>query len=178
MWDLSVAAGPNDYRYENEQTSWDSEEEVIDDGTGLNSDDRQEQGWVRLAVGRQFWKEGRFAVHGEAGATYRWSVEEWRRREARNVNSQDWDWYNIRDHTDRERWWLTLGVRPSFVVTRRLQVEFECGLRLGFETAESDRQEWWDTQPGEERTEESVHNRHFQTYGGFELHRLRFIFWF
>lgn len=177
-WDLSLAAGPNDFRYEEQAAQWDTADDVVDDGTPHDADNRQEQGWVRLAVGGRVWKDARFAVHGAGAVTYRWSVEEVRTREARTYDNPDWDWYNVRDHTERDSWWLTLGLRPSYAVTERFQVEFESGLRLRFESADNTYDTWWDTHIGTTHTERTHHDRLFQSYGRFELYSLRFIYWF
>ncbi len=177
-WDLSLSAGPNDFRYEEQASEWDTADDVVDDGTPQDVDNRQEQGWVRLALGGRVWKDARFAVHGTGAVTYRWSVEEYRTREARVYEDTDWDWYNVRDHTTRDSWWLMLGLRPSYAVTERFQVEFESGVRLRFETAENTRDRWWDTHPGTTHAESTDHDRLFQSFGRLELYRLRFIFWF
>ncbi len=177
-WDLSLAGGPNDFRNETERRDWDTADDVVPDGALLAGDNRQEQGWVRLTAAGRFWDDGRIAVHGVGAATYRWSVEEVRTREPRDYGEDDWDWYNLRDHTDRDSWWLTLGLRPSYAVTDRFQVEFEGGVRLRFETIENSQDAWWDAHIGTTSSEHVEHDRLFQTYGGFEWYRLRFIFWF
>lgn len=177
-WDVSVAAGPNDFRYEETSTHWSTVEDAVDDGTPTDSDDRQEQGWVRLTVGGRCWRDGRFAVHGTGAVTYRWSAEEYRQRDERIYDDAITDWYNVRDHTDRDSWWVTLGLRPSVAVTERFLVEFESGVRLRFETFDRVRETWWDEHPGTARTETSNHGRLFQSYGRFDLYSLRFIFRF
>lgn len=177
-WDLSVAAGPNDFRNEDQYLQWDTDDDVVQDGTPRDADNRQEQGWVRLALGRRVWQDGRLKLFSAGSVTYRWSAEEYRAREARVNDGPYWDWYNTREHTDRDSWWFTLGVRPSYAVTPRFHVEWEAGLRLRLESADSYRLTWWDAHPGEERYEKSSHDRAFQSFGVFDLYRLRFIFWF
>ena len=177
-WDLSVAAGPNDYRTESERLSWDSDDESSDDGTPRGNDTRQEQGWVRLAAGGQFWQEGRWAVSGVGAATYTWSVEDRRTRTYQNYAGALWDYRNIRESTDRETWIFTLGIRPSFRVSNRMQIEAEAGLRFSRSTAEFESLSWWDSFTPTERGEETTHYRDFQSYGGVELYKLKLIFWF
>lgn len=177
-WDLSVAAGPNDYREDVDYSSWDADEEAADDGAAEEHDWRREQGWVRLVAGGRFWEEGRLSVRGVAGVTYRWSVEGNSRREYSQAAGNDWDYFNRNEHYDIDTWSVTLGIRPSFAVTPRLGVEFEAGLEFMRSTTDYEQLEWWDNHADTTRRVEQRHDRAFRDYGGFELYKLKFIFWF
>ena len=177
-WDLSVAAGPNDYRQETESRGWDTDNETSDDGAPRTGDSRREQGWVRLAAGGRFWQEGRWAVSGVGAATYTWSVEDYRSRYYQNYNGALWDYRNERQSTDRETWYITLGIRPSFRVSNRMQVEAEAGLSFSRETEEYESLYWWDSFTPTTRNERTTHYRNFRSYGGVELYKLKLIFWF
>lgn len=177
-WDLSVAAGPNDYRMDSESTSWDDDTIVVEDGMPSRDDSRREQGWVRLAAGGCFWREGRVTVSGIGAVTYRWSVEEYADRNFRSYNSPAWDYWNKRERRDVGTWSAALGIRPSFAVTPRLNVEFEAGLEFERVTTDFDTREWWDSYPDTYVRHESRHQRAFNTYGGFEFYKLKFLFWF
>lgn len=177
-WDLSVAAGPRDYREEIESRNWDSDNEVIDDGAVENEDHRREQGWVRMVAGGRFWQDGRLAVSGVGGVTYTWSVEDRRFRDYRNYSGALWDYRNTRESYDHSTWAFTLGIRPSFQVTNRMQIEAEAGLSFVRRTTDFESETWWDTFPATERHEETRHYRDFTSYGGVELYMLKLIFWF
>lgn len=177
-WDLGLAAGPNDYLRDSGRQSWDDDDQAIDDGQPEDQDDRREQGWVRLAAGRNFWREGRLAVSGVGAVTYRWSAEEYRTRYYRSYSGAIWDFNNHRNSYDYDTWSMALGIRPSFQVTSRAQVEFEAGLEFERVTVEYESLDWWDTSSGTELMQETRHERTFRSYGGFEFYRLKFIFWF
>jgi hypothetical protein len=176
--DLSVAGGPDDYRSDSESFRWDNDDDVIDDGNLLRDDYRREQGWVRLSGGCRFWSQERLAVSAVCGVTYRWSHEEESYRDFREYSDQVWDYTNMRELHDIGTWTYTLGVRPSWEVTTRLQVEFEAGIRFQRAIRETVRETWWDSFPDTTRDETTRHTREFGSYGGFEFTRLKFIFWF
>lgn len=177
-WDLSVAAGPNDYRLDSESRGWDDDSIDIEDGMPERDDDRREQGWVRLVAGGCFWRDGRVSVSGVGAVTYRWSVEEYSYRNFDNYSGSQWDYRNSREKHDVDDWTVALGVRPSLAVTPRLNVEFEAGLEFERITTERETRRWWDNYPETSLQQESRHQRMFSTYGGFEFYRLKFIFWF
>lgn len=177
-WDLSVAAGPNDYRLDSEFRDWDSDNIIVEDGMPERDDTRREQGWVRLAAGGCFWRDGRVSVSGVGAVTYRWSVEEYAYRYFDSYEGALWDYWNSRTKQDVNTWTVALGVRPSFAVTPRLNVEFEAGLEFERVTSDREVRKWWDNYPDTSLFQESRHQRAFNTYGGFEFYRLKFIFWF
>ncbi len=178
VWDLSVAAGPNDYRSDHVSETWDDDEDAYDDGVPRIDGDRQEQGWVRLAAGRRFWQEGRVNVSGVAAVTYRWSVEETRYRYLDRPEFTYTDYYNRRLKRDRDIWTLALGIRPAVVVTPRLQVEFEAGLAFGRQHTAEETVTWWDSYPESTTRTDDTEMRTFGSYGGFDFYKLKFIFWF
>jgi hypothetical protein len=178
VWDLSVAAGPEDYRLDTVYLRWDDDDVTWEDGVPRTDSDRREQGWVRLAVGRRFWRDGRLAVSGVAGVTYRWSVEEMRDREVGTPSGSLIDYRNQRSSYDIETWTLALGIRPSVAVTPRLHVEFEAGLEFERRHTSRDYLSWWDSYAETVQTSDDVESRTFSSYGGFEFAKLKFIFWF
>ncbi|MBK8164404.1 MAG: hypothetical protein IPK64_00415 [bacterium] len=178
VWDLSVAAGPNDYRNDLARLNWDDEGEVVEDGTPQTESNRREQGWVRLVAGRRMWRDGRFGVSGVAAITYRWSVEEFRYREMGSPSGSLVDYRNRRDTSDRETWTLALGIRPSVAVTSRLHVEFEAGLEFERQHTAGESVSWWDSYEATDVRTDNLETRSFRSYGGFEFYQLKFIFWF
>lgn len=176
--DLSLSGGPNDYRSDSESFRWDNDDEVVDDGNPRRDDFRREQGWVRLSGGCRFWRQDRLAVRAVVGVTYRWSHEEDSYRDYLEYSDQVWDYTNARELNDIGTWTYTLGVRPSWAVTTRLQVEFEAGIRFRRDVLDIVRETWWDSFPETTRDETTRHDREFGSYGGFEFSRLKFIFWF
>lgn len=178
VWDLAVAAGPNDFRRDTVRLAWDDDANQFEDGVPQTDSDRQEQGWVRLAAGRRFWHDGRLGVSGVLAVTYRWSVEEWRYREIGSPSGSLIDYRNRRESYDIENWTLALGIRPAVAVTPRLHVEFEAGLEFERQHTASTYDIWWDTYAATETRTTDVETRTFGTYGGFEFYNLKFIFWF
>ena len=176
--DLGVSGGPDDFRSDAESYNWDSDQDVIDDGNLLQDDHRREQGWVRLSGGCRFWRQDQLAVSAVFGATYRWSHEEDRYRDFRESSDQVWDYYNTRDLDDAGMWTYTLGVRPSWAITTRMQIEFEAGIEFRRSNYDSVHETWWDSFPTTTREETAGYTNAFTSYGGFELFRLKFIFWF
>lgn len=176
-WDVAVAAGPNDYRRDEETTRQD-----WSDGTENNSDQadatREESGWVRLAAGRRFWREGRVSVTGVGSAVYSWVARERRSRDYDTYTSSYPDYVNARTHDDVDTWTVALAIRPAVQITPRLAVEFEGGLALARSTLNEDYEKWWDASPGYTHEQSTSITRSFRTYGGFELSSLKFIFRF
>ena len=178
VWDLSIAGGPNDYRSDVETTRWDDDGDVADDGALSTDDHRREQGWVRLTGGRRVWHDDRFAAAAMLGVAYRWSNEEYNRRYLADYNDVIQDYYNESERHDIGNWDVALGLRPSWDVTPRLRIEFECGVIFGRSKDEVLVEEWWDSLLPTVREEETRHDKDFTTYGGFDWTSLKFIFWF
>lgn len=178
VWDLAIAAGPNDFRRDSVRLSWDDDSNVYEDGVPQTDSDRREQGWVRLAAGRRFWQDGRLGVSGLLAVTYRWSVEEWRYREIGTPSGSLVDYRNRREQHDIESWTVALGIRPSVAVTPRLHVEFEAGLEFERQHTAYDYVTWWDSYAATETRTDDIETRTFNSYGGFEFYQLKFIFWF
>lgn len=176
--DLSVAGGPDDYRSDSETFRWDNDDVAVEDGNLLRDDFRREQGWVRLSGGCRFWRQDRLAVRAVLGVTYRWSHEEDSYRDFLEYSDQVWDYTNTHALGDIGTWTYTLGVRPSWDMTTRLQVEFEAGIRFRRATNDTVRETWWDSFPTTTRDDTTRHTSDFGSYGGFEFSRLTFIFWF
>lgn len=176
-WDLSVAAGPNDYRRDSESArqTW---EEGVETAYGQLTNNREESGWVRLAAGRRFWREDRVSVSGVCSVFYTWRAQEDRYREYDTYSSSYPDYANRRYHYDVDTWALALSIRPSVRISPRMQVEFEGGLHLSTSTSTNEYEKWWDATPGYTHEQEKVDTHYFRTFGGFELSSLKFIFWF
>ncbi|NTV95175.1 MAG: hypothetical protein HGA75_07115, partial [Thiobacillus sp.] len=51
-------------------------------------------------------------------------------------------------------------------------------LSFARETEERESLHWWDSFTPTERSERTTHYRNFRGYGGVELYKLKFIFWF
>lgn len=176
-WDLSVAAGPNDYRQDVDgvRQLWEEGVETIADQSTTN---REESGWVRLAMGRRFWRQDRVSVSGVCAVYYSWSAQEDRYREYNTTDNPYPDYLNRRYHYDTDTWTVGLGIRPSVVLMPRLQVEFDAGLALTTVRGTNEYERWWDSAPGYEHKVEDLHRRTFRTFGGFSTTQLKFIFWF
>lgn len=178
VWEVGIAAGPRDYKEENERRDWDSSDQPAPVESQRADGSRRESGWVRATVARRFWRDGPFAAAGLAGLTYSWSNDQWTNRYPTGTATTDADVYNSRENSRDDLWRFTLGLRPSWSPTPRLTVEFEAGLAFETWTKESRLDTWYDYDPRITRANRDGTGHAFFSCGGFEWSRLKFIFWF
>ena len=73
VWELSVAAGPDDNLLKIEERAWDPYTPSVWDGVlEVPLDTREEHGWVRAQVGRRVAARGPLALTAFTGLTYNW----------------------------------------------------------------------------------------------------------
>ena len=178
VWDIGLAAGPNDRKEDGDILRWDSEDVTTPPDPREGRDYRRESGWIRATTARRFWRDGPFAADALAGLTYTWSNEQWIESSPWHTGTTDADVRNWRQNSRDDLWRFTLGLRPSWAPTARLTVEFEAG--LAFETWQYKIREdtWYDYDPRVTRLSEDRPGHAFYSYGSFEWARLKFIFWF
>lgn len=128
VWELAVAAGPDDYLWNSEDhyydtgypPSWEEREEYTD------SADRIESGFVRFQAGRLVSRRGPLALVGYSGLQYGWTDDRY-----------SYSWVSVDDPVmtairttdfDISTWTLTLGLRPSWVILDFLTIETAFGL--------------------------------------------------
>lgn len=178
VWELGVAAGPDDFL---------QDIEVSEYGTGYPpewdefsydraEEHRAESGFVRGQVGRLLARRGPLAVVCYTGLQYRWS-------DGRNAYDRSYpddpDQNNAATiDEDSSHWTLTLGLRPSFVVLDFLTIETAFGLEyrwFDYETVGR----WENPETGELRTETSTRSGNsFADNGWNGMASLQIMVWF
>jgi len=127
-WELSLAAGPDDFLNKSETRSWFLDTPAVQHGLlEIPEDIREEHGWVRFQLGRLVKKKDQFAVTAYGGVVYEWIVHQERSLMLHELNS-NYDTFELDRHT--QRWILTLGLRPSWQPTSFLTVETAFGLNF------------------------------------------------
>ncbi len=174
-WELSVAAGPNDYLVKEETRSWlltdpESHQGLLE----VPNDVRQENGWVRLQVGRLLKKHGRFRATVYAGAVYEWIVHQERDLLLHDLNN-DYDSFELDRHT--KRWIWTLGIRPSWQPTSFLTVETAFGLNYIVDNWDQTSLWKWSGVEGSDYQELDGHGERFQNFGFDGAASIQIIIW-
>jgi hypothetical protein len=177
-WEIGLAAGPDDYKEDEDILGWDSDDPPASVDARAVDDYRRESGWVRATAARCFWRDGPFAAAALAGLTYNWSNVQRIQCYPRNTETADADVYNWRQNSRSDLWRFTLGLRPSWAPTARLTVEFEAGLAFETWTGKTRSDTWYDYDPRIIRDSQDRLGHAFFSYGGCEWSRLKFIFWF
>jgi hypothetical protein len=178
VWELGVAAGPEDFLMDSERSEYSTgyppewDEYQID---SLN-EERRESGFVRGQVGRLLGRRGPLAAVCYLGLQYQWS-------DGRSVYSTEHPLDPEMDNTlsydsDSSAWTLALGLRPSFVVLDFLTIETAFGLEYRwFKNEFVGRREFPET--GELFTEsEHRDGNRFDDSGWNGMASLQFFVWF
>ncbi len=177
-WEVGLAAGPDDSKYDEDRLDWDSSDLPAPVETHDVYGYRRESGWVRVTAARCFWRDGPFAAAALAGLTYSWSNEQWSDRWPVSTQTADSDYRNYRKNSRTDLWRCALGLRPSWSATARLTVEFEAGMAFETWTRTAREDIWYDFDPRIQLFSIDNPSHSFSSYGGFEWSRLKFIFWF
>ena len=178
VWELAVAAGPEDFLNDGEGFEYDTgyppdwEESEI----GKVTEDRTESGFVRVQGGRLVARRGPLAMVCFTGLQYRWSDGS-TRVSHEDALQPDLSYIETTD-SDSSTWTLTLGIRPSFVVLGFLTIETAFGLEYRWsETTWAQRREYPDSGRLFVETYASDGNS-FDDSGWTGTGSLQFILWF
>lgn len=175
-WELSVAAGPNDYLVKIESQTWNLRDPSQQHGTlEVPEDHRQEEGWVRAQVGHLVTRRGDFALVGYSGLVYSWNDYQ-ERALVLNHLVGDYDTWELDRFT--ERWVLTLGIRPSWRPVDFMTVELAVGLNFVWESWEQTTEQSYAGVGGSDQSADSGHSRSFEDFGWEGASSLQFFFWF
>ncbi len=174
-WELSVAAGPEDYLNKVETRSWflnipENQQGLLE----VPEDTREEHGWVRLQVGRLIKKKDQFAVTGYGGLTYEWIVHQERNLLLHELNN-NYDTFELDRHT--QRWILTLGFRPSWQPVSFLTVEAAFGLNYIMESWDQTSIRTWSGTEGRDYQETDGAGQEFQDFGLEGLASIQIFIW-
>jgi|GEM_PF-1851202 len=175
VWELGVAAGPDDYLVKEESRSWNLNDPPAHQGqVEIPRDQREEHGWVRGQVGRLIKHHESLALVGYAGLVYEWIDYQERALELDNLVG-DYDTWELDRFTSR--WILQLGLRPSWQPAEFLTIEMAFGLQFVWENWDQKSSQTWAGVPGRDYHETSGNGSHFQDFGWEGLSSLQFIFW-
>ena len=178
VWELAVAAGPND----NLSTS-----EGFDYDTGRPPDwneredsnvreDKREAGFVRLQGGRLVSRRGPLALVCFTGLQYTWTDSRYSNIVV-DIDTPENSHSTVRDY-DRSTWAVSLGIRPSFIVLDFLTIETAFGLQYSWSDYEElDRTDY--PESGQVRLDGRVDEGTSFRYSGWSgMGSLQFIIWF
>jgi hypothetical protein len=178
VWELGVAAGPQDYLLDSEgydygtgyPPEWDESE------SGTLSEDRTESGFVRVQAGRLVTRRGPLALVCFTGVQYQWS--DGRSEYQREFPLDPDENYIYSSDYDASTWTWGLGLRPSFVVLDFLTIETAFGLEYRwFKSEHVSRKEFPETGQLSLETHLDDGNR-FDDTGWTGMGSLQFIVWF
>ena len=178
VWELAVAAGPNDYLTQSEDhyydtgrpPEWNEREDITE------REDKRESGFVGLQAGRLVSRRGPLALVCFSGLRYTWSDSRYSYRKIDITvpeNSRD----NIRDY-DISTWSLSLGIRPSFIILDFLTIETAFGLYYSWNEADQVEKTVY-PETGQVSLEvSSDESTSFKYTGWSGMGSLQFIIWF
>ena len=174
-WELSLAAGPNDYLDKSEQRVFDPD--APDDLQGaleVPADDRREEGWVRLQAGYRVARYQSLAAVAFTGLVYNWEDSQYSHIHL----GQDglYDAYDTGRFT--HRWALELGMRPAWRPVPFLSIETAFGLRFSWQTWSETEHQVYDSGLTSVRTERNGDFSSFQDFGWDGLGSLQIVVWF
>ncbi|MCK9996858.1 MAG: hypothetical protein KAH56_11335 [Candidatus Krumholzibacteria bacterium] len=178
VWEIGVAAGPNDFLNDGEHhtyntgqpPNWYEREELT------STDDRNESGFVRFQAGRLLSRRGPLALVLFSGLQYQWTDL---RNNSDRIDLDDPDNNYMRVlNFDNSTWTLSLGIRPSFVVLDFLTIETAFGLEYRwFRSDWVERQEYPET--GQIWVDvRSNEGNSFDDSGWNGMASLQFLVWF
>ena len=178
VWELALAAGPDDYlrnlEYQNYDSGYPPYWEERDEHT--SSGDRTESGFVRFQAGRLISRRGPLGVVCYSGLQYYWSDSQYSSTMI-DVDDPDHSYISIRSY-GRSTWTVSLGLRPSWQILDFLTIETAFGLEYRWlKYDEIDRREYPETGRFYLRTG-SDDGRSFDDSGWRGMSSLQFIIWF
>ena len=178
VWELAVAAGPNDNLSTSEGFEYDTGRppEWNDYESQNVREDKRESGFVRFQAGRLVSRRGPLAVVCYSGLQYTWTDSRYSYSEISVLNPEN-NRDTVRDY-DRATWALSLGLRPSFVIMDFLTIETAFGLHYSWGSYEEiDRTVYPET--GQVRMDGRVDETSSFSYSGWSgMGSLQFIIWF
>ncbi|MCP4293341.1 MAG: hypothetical protein GY780_16065 [bacterium] len=175
-WELSVAAGPDDYLSKTETRNWMLNAPPAHHGLlEIPEDIREEHGWVRIQGGRLIKNLDPFSIVGYAGLTYEWIVRQERSLTLEGLNT-DFDTFELDRHT--QRWIMTLGFRPAWQPTSFLTVEAAFGLNFIIENWDQSSYQTYAGVSGHDYQELDGHGQMFQDFGLEGLSSIQVFLWF
>ncbi len=176
-WELGVSAAPMDASTDRRTWSWGddvTEDEAIEE---IPDDDTRESGWIRMLLGRRLLRQDDLDLMFDLGLKYWWA-------DSRNYSRYYYEYserttINVTDIFDDE-WVLSLDLRPSYDLSRRMSIEARFGLKFTWSDERRDtlRREIEGTDIEDVFTASTTEYRSFNSYGWSGLGSLSFLFWF
>lgn len=175
-WELALSAGPDDHLTKEEVRSWLLTQPPQQQGSlEVPLDTRQEQGWVRLQLGRRLATHRPLRLVGFVGFTYNWIDFQERVLQLDDLLG-DYDSWERDRFTDR--WLLSVGLRPAWRPTSYLSLEAAFGLEFVWEHWDEHIDRTYAGIAGGDHLVTDGHGRSFSDFGWEGLSSLQIIFWF
>lgn len=178
VWELGVAAGPQDFLKDTEGYEYDTgyPPEWRESEAESLAEDRTESGFVRAQIGRLVARRGPLAMVCFTGLQYQWS--DGRSQYSREYPLDPDESFTHSSDNDSSVWTLGLGIRPSFIILDFLTIETAFGLEYRWFNSEYTlRREYPET--GQLILETSTDDAHrFDDSGWTGMGSLQFIVWF
>lgn len=175
-WELSVAAGPDDYLDQAESRAWNQADAPQLQGmVQVPLDEREEHGWVRLQVGRRLARDRTLGLVGFCGLTHEW-IDRQERTLLLDPLVGDYDSWELDRFTGR--WILAAGLRPSWRPAPALSVELAVGLRYYWESWHQDTRVTRAGVAGADLEHTDGTRTGFGDFGWEGAASLQFFFWF
>lgn len=176
VWEIGLAAGPDDYLIKDEVRTYDPTwPQDLNGRLEVPRDLRDEHGWVRLQLGRLVAHRDDLTLVGFVGGTYEW-IDHQERRLALDELMGDYDTFELDRFTSH--WVLDFGLRPAWRATEFLTIETAFTLRFSWENWDQVVGESWAGFDDEVVTSTSGHGRSFSDAGWEGTSSLQFLFWF
>jgi len=176
-WDLNLAAGPNDSWEERTRIARDDDDPQEAWIGSTPTDDKREQGWVRLTAGRRLSGDGPVLLSGILGLRYLWSREQ---DYHETVYDPGVDQNLTLIKTNRDDWNLDLGLRLGAALNERFWLETRFGLVYAWRSTDEreTRRRLQDGDYSEDIEETHTDLKTFRDYGWYGLGSLDLVFWF
>ncbi len=175
-YELSLAAGPDDYLFKDQTRLWDTAyPSALQGRLQVPQDQREEHGWVRAQVGRLVLHQDQLSVVSYLGLTYEW-IDHQELRLSLDELEGDYDKFELDRFT--HHWALSLGLRPAWRVTPRFTVETSFGLQFTWDSWDQTLVSSYAGGEGTQREITAGHGRSFSDFGWEGLTSLEFVFWF
>ncbi len=177
-WQISLGGGPDDYRVRQDERHWDSEwPDDIQGSQDIPSDNKDEEGFVRIGLYREMLRDGAFSMGGEIGLTYNW-----RNFQHSSLYYSDYSdsWSRSHEVGHRMNTTIDLLIRPSYDLTDRITLTMGFGVefRSWTETADIERSTVSGSETDWSHDRRTVNGDVFDVVEFWGIDHIQLQFWF